>query len=134
MKACLSIPLLPALLLGCALTAPVYAEYAKKQTRFEGALLRDLVRSLGMQKLDSVVVFTRDGAAHVVSAEDWRKYPIMIATREQGRFLSHQGRMPAQLIYPISEHPELVDAEPRSNWLLEIVRIEPYGQLQPLRF
>jgi len=106
------------------------------QTRFEGVLLRDLLEARGMASLEAIIVFTRDGAAHVVSAQDWQKYPLLIATRERGRFLAGEGRLPTQLVYPIDEFPEL---DSKTFSFLRLARFLPHirgssGQMRTIPF
>jgi hypothetical protein len=89
-------------------------------SRFQGVLLSDLLKALGGGDAPAVTLRASDGYAEEVPRGDWERWPLVVATRLDGKPLSVRSRGPARLIYPTVIYPELYDHVyvDRSVWLL----------------
>jgi hypothetical protein len=91
--------------------------------QFEGVLFHDLLRHVGLEEAASVIVTARDGYQQMIPREDWADWPLLLATRQDGKPLTGSKRGPTRLVYPISDHPELESPtyDPRWIWAIESV-------------
>lgn len=87
---------------------------------FHGVLLSDLVELIGAGNADKIVVRASDGYAADIPREDWTRWPVLFATRQDGKHLTIRMRGPARIIYPADTHPELASRAyiDRSVWLI----------------
>lgn len=74
---------------------------------FQGVLLSTFLAEVGAGEADAVTVRAADNYSAVIPRADWTDYPILLATRVEGRPLGPRDRGPARIIYPIDDHPEL---------------------------
>jgi hypothetical protein len=98
-------------------TGTGWAETAKT---FEGVLLSDVLAHLGAPDASSITVRAVDSYSATIPREHWLEYPILLATRSDGRPLTRRDRGPARIIYPVTLVPALSDTEyaNRSVWLI----------------
>lgn len=91
-----------------------------QEVDFQGVLLADLLKHVGAAAAERITVRAEDYYSAVIPQSDWIRFPVLLATRVDGRPLSRRDRGPAKIIYPIGDHPEL--AEPpyanRGVWLV----------------
>lgn len=87
---------------------------------FQGVLLRDVVALIGAAEADQIVVRASDGYSAVIPREDWTRWPVVLATRRDGKPLTVRQRGPARILYPTRDHPELATRTytDRSVWLV----------------
>ncbi|GGK41833.1 hypothetical protein [Salinarimonas ramus] len=88
---------------------------------FSGALLSDVLVLIGAADAPSVTLRAVDGYAAVVPREDWERWPLVLATRVDGRPMTLRDRGPARLLYPVNAHPELDERTyiDRSVWMID---------------
>lgn len=91
---------------------------------FEGVLLRDALAYLNLDDADAIIVRAADEYSQRIPREDWHKYPLLLAMRENGSFLTRRSQGPTRLVYPVLEHPELDNPVHRNRWVWLIQSIE----------
>lgn len=91
---------------------------------YEGPLLRDVLKSAGLDQATSVRVRAHDGFSQVLPREDWQKWPVMLATRRDGKPMSPRTKGPLRIIYPRDMAPELADTVYRLRWVWLVDSIE----------
>jgi len=94
------------------------------QIVLEGPLLRDVLAYVGLQDAARILVRSRDGHAPEIPREDWRDYPVVLATRADGRPLGHRHKGPTRIVYPLLEYPELASPDRHARWVWLIASIE----------
>ncbi|NKB56505.1 MAG: hypothetical protein GKS00_09230 [Alphaproteobacteria bacterium] len=83
--------------------------------RFEGPLLRDVLKAVGASgKAISAVAL--DGYSAEISMQDIHDYPILLAIKKDGRYLGIGGRGPAWIVFPRETHKALADRD-ESQWV-----------------
>lgn len=91
---------------------------------FEGPLLSDLLDTLGAEGETLRVTAINDYAAEIPISEI-RDYPVILATRLNGRTMSIRDKGPSFVIYPFDRAPELYDEVHfgRSVWQVTSIEI-----------
>lgn len=90
---------------------------------FEGVLVRDLLAELGLEDTARLDISAFDDYRAEIPAEDWTRWPLMLATRRDGRPLSRRDKGPTRIIYPRSMSEELKEMKYRNRWVWWIDRI-----------
>ena len=96
-----------------------------QETAFDGALLNDVLRENGLDGARAIRVIAENGYATEIEAEVWKNYPILLATRVNGRPHSRRARGPIQFVLPLSDSPEVAADGQMKNWVWMAARIEP---------
>lgn len=91
---------------------------------FEGPLLSAVFEAVGATGSEAVAVALNDYVAHV-PMEDARKWPVILATRMEGKPLTIRDKGPLFIIYPFDEHPDLYNEVYfcRSAWQVKAFEI-----------
>lgn len=92
---------------------------------YEGPLLRDVLKSAGIEDAGSLRVRARDGFSQILPRTDWEKWPVILATRRDGKPMSPRDKGPLRIIYPRDMAPELADTIYRLRWVWLVESIEP---------
>lgn len=92
---------------------------------YEGPLLRDVLKSAGIENAENLRVRARDGFSQILPRADWEKWPVILATRRDGKFMSPRDKGPLRIIYPRDMAPELADTIYRLRWVWLVESIEP---------
>lgn len=90
---------------------------------FEGVLLRDFLKLVGLADAPAITVRAADGYTQVLPREDWADFPTLLATRQDGRLLTRRTQGPTRIVYPLKDAPAL-DTElrkPRWVWLIRSI-------------
>ncbi|MBX6321865.1 MAG: molybdopterin-dependent oxidoreductase [Rhodospirillaceae bacterium] len=89
--------------------------------RFEGVPLRRLLAAAGATGSSMVIARAQNNYVAVIPADDFRKYDVILAFRQNGRALSAGVTGPFFLVYPYDRDPALRTGETysRSVWQLE---------------
>jgi hypothetical protein len=74
--------------------------------RFEGPLLRDVLKAAGVTG-GTIQPFALDGYAAEIPYSDLERWPVILALKSDGRWLPVGGAGPAWVIYPRDDFPEL---------------------------
>ena len=92
---------------------------------FEGVLIRDILTAVKAR--GSVLkALALDGYTVEIPVDDVQDFPIMLAMKWNGKVMKVRNRGPLWVIYPITQHPELVDQKysARSVWQLTKLTVE----------
>ena len=81
---------------------PWYADKVK----FEGVLLSKLMQSLGA-KGDHIVVTALNDYSSDIPFTDITKYNVILATKQNGQYMSVRDKGPLFIVYPFDSDPEL---------------------------
>lgn len=92
---------------------------------YHGVLLADLLADAGMDGASSVLVRAVDGYSAVIPREDWVRWPLLLATRQDGRPMTVRNKGPLRLLYPLPPEVVLDMPETDSRWVWMVDRIEP---------
>jgi len=91
---------------------------------FAGVRLNDLLDAIGSQATEIVAVGL-DDYRFTISDLDFERYPVMIAYRQNGSYISVRSLGPLRLMMPFDDHPELLTPlnESRSVWQLVTLKL-----------
>ncbi len=92
---------------------------------YEGPLLSDVLRHAGLDDAPAIRVSAVDGFSQVIPREDWTRWPVMLATRRDGRVQSVRQKGPVRIIYPRDMDRALSDTVYRLRWVWLVQAIEP---------
>ena len=90
----------------------------------EGPLLRDVLAHVGLAQAERIVVRSADAYAPTIPQEDWRDFPVVLATRLDGQPLGRRHKGPTRIIYPLLEYPQLKSPQNQARWVWLISSIE----------
>ena len=79
-----------------------------------GPLLSDLAAQLGVASDATILVIASDGYRFPLSASEYRRWPVLLATRQDGGSLGDKG--PGRIIFPYDDHPMPDQARNMSVW------------------
>lgn len=95
---------------------------------YEGVLLADLLADAGLSEASAIRILALDGFSQVMPREDWERWPVLLATRRDGRPMGVRDKGPLRIIYPRDADPRLSDSVYRLRWVWLIDTIE---QVEP---
>ena len=72
---------------------------------FDGPLLTDLLEMHGLKSAPALRVVAENDYAVVIPSEIWKKWPIVVATRVNGKPHTRRQKGPIQFILPMSHDP-----------------------------
>ena len=84
---------------------------------YDGVLMSDLLRAAGLGDAPAVRVIALDGYSQVLPRGDWTRWPLMIATRRNGRPLTRRHKGPLRVVYPRDSDKRLADQAFRLRWV-----------------
>ena len=91
---------------------------------YQGVLLRTVLEAAGIADVAQIRLTGMDGFSQLMPREDWRDWPVMIATRENGQPIAMADKGPLRIIYPYSMSAALQDPLYRLRWVWLLVRVE----------
>lgn len=92
---------------------------------YQGPLLADVLKFAGLEQARAIRVSALDGFSQVIPRQDWQRWPVLLATRRDGRLLGIRDKGPLRIIYPRDLDRRLHDTIYRLRWVWLIDRIEP---------
>lgn len=98
--------------------------WREQPAEFDGILLTDLLDANGLSEADSIRVIAENDYAVVIPSEVWKQWPILVATRVNGKAHSRRERGPIQFVLPMSDEPEAGASGNGRNWVWMAARIE----------
>lgn len=98
--------------------------WRETMTDFDGVLLQDVLAANGLSGAGKIRVTAENGYATEIESETWKNFPILLATRVNGRAHSRRARGPIQFVLPMSASPEVGMDGFLSNWVWMAARIE----------
>lgn len=96
----------------------------KKEVVFEGVLLSALLDVVGVPKgATTLKLKALDGYAAYVPISDGNKWPVMLALKMDGKYMSVRGKGPIWMVYPTHLDPELGGVAHEAKWVWQISEI-----------
>jgi len=92
---------------------------------YEGVLLKTLLEDAGIADSNKIRITALDNYSAEIPKEDWEKWPILLATRRDGKAMSVRKRGPLRIIYPKDLGGEVADTVMRVRWVWAIKQISP---------
>ena len=100
------------------------SQWDQESPTFDGILLSDLLDDAGLDEAPEVLVTALDDYSQAIPREDWTAYPVMVATRQDGKLLRDDERGPLRIVYPLSFYPELDDDLYHARWVWSLKHIK----------
>ncbi len=96
----------------------------EKEHVVSGVLLRDVLAHNGA-KGSLISVYALDNYAVDIPVSDATNYDVLVADQIDGKQLTTRDKGPAWIIYPLSQHPELLNPvyDARSIWQVKTIEI-----------
>lgn len=91
---------------------------------FEGPLLSDVLGLAGLADADAIRAAALDDFAQIIPAEDWKRWPVIVATRHNGAAIPVRAKGPLRIVYPRDMDPALQEPVYRLRWVWLLKRIE----------
>lgn len=91
---------------------------------YEGPLLAEVLKRAGIDGAKEVRVRALDDFSQLIPQEDWKRWPVLLATRRDGKPLSTRDKGPLRVIYPRDMDPTLSEETYRLRWVWLVNRIE----------
>jgi hypothetical protein len=101
--------------------------WTKEPAAFDGILLSSLLDVVGADDQATTMVMTAlNDFQSSVPITDARTWPVMVAIKENGQYLSRRERGPLWIVYPQHAYPDLGKREYLSRWVWQLasIRIE----------
>ncbi|WP_022665563.1 molybdopterin-dependent oxidoreductase [Desulfospira joergensenii] len=92
---------------------------------YQGVLLRDLLRNAGIEASKGISISALDGFTTKIPREDWENWPVLLATRRDGKIMSIRKKGPLRIIYPKDLGGPVAKIEMRIRWIWAIKSIRP---------
>lgn len=92
---------------------------------FDGVPLATFLDAVGLADSEAVMMRALDNYTQVIPRADWEEAGAFLATRLDGRPLTRRTQGPVQLVFPISDRPELDTPQRKPRWIWLIRSIEP---------
>jgi hypothetical protein len=100
-------------------------EFSDGKVAYRGPLVRDVLAQLGLDQ-EAEVRFTAANDYFVdIPTRDFKDYDAILAMEADGKPLSRREKGPLWLMYPISDHRELLDPVYLRRLIWQVVRIDP---------
>ncbi|MDA0996888.1 MAG: molybdopterin-dependent oxidoreductase [Proteobacteria bacterium] len=91
---------------------------------YQGVLLADFLKLTGIDGAKEIRVTAIDGFSQIIPSSDWQRWPVVLATRRDGKPLTIRAKGPARVIYPRDMDPQLSESVYRLRWVWLIKLIE----------
>jgi len=91
---------------------------------FDGVLLTDLLDENGLSDVAAINVIAENDYVVRIPSGIWKKWPIVVATRVNGKTHSRRARGPIQFILPMSDDAEIAVDSNQTYWVWMAARIE----------
>ena len=98
-------------------------EFVDSMTSFEGPLGRDVLALVGEGGGTVVLTAVNDYAVEV-PIEDFINYDVVFAVSADGQRFSRRDKGPIWVVYPMSDHEELLDPVFNARLIWQLVKVE----------
>jgi len=75
-------------------------------------------------KLTSIKAFALNDYSAEIPVVDLKKYPVLLAYKRNGTYMSVRDKGPLWIVYPLSEYPELNLPHINNRWIWQLSRID----------
>lgn len=90
---------------------------------YEGILLSGLLVDIGMEKCTSLKITALDDYQVGIPCTDFAAWPVLLATRREGKTMSIREKGPTRIIYPKDIGGDIALSDMRSRWIWAIKTI-----------
>ncbi len=90
---------------------------------YQGVRLNVLLDQLGITA-NTIKATALNAYWAKLPVDDARKYPVLLATRQDGQVLTRRNKGPIFIIYPLSDYPDLDQERTHSFMVWQAVRID----------
>ncbi|NQW23031.1 MAG: molybdopterin-dependent oxidoreductase [SAR202 cluster bacterium] len=95
------------------------------ENTYTGVLISDLRKALGASSSATSLLFTAlDDYQVDISLEDVEKWPILLATRNNGEYMDIENSGPTRVIFPYDAFPEIDRVSYKDLWIWNIKSVE----------
>jgi len=99
-------------------------EFTDGMVTFSGPLVRDVLKQLHLDELETVRFVAANDYYVDVPTSDFTRFPVILALEADGKRLSRRDKGPIWLMYPISDYAGLRDPVYLRRLIWQVVRIE----------
>lgn len=89
---------------------------------FEGVLMRDLLEAVGADG-DSLVATALNDYAITIPLDELRQYPVMLALKLDGAYLTIRDKGPLWIVYPRDQHAHFQNPITDKRWIWQLSRV-----------
>jgi hypothetical protein len=102
-----------------------WTPWTEGEPEFQGVLARQLMAAVGATGTE-VRAFALNDFESTIPLADFDRYPVLLATRIDGKQLQVRDKGPIWIVYPWSDYPELDDLPTRrkSVWQLRSLHVQ----------
>jgi hypothetical protein len=100
-------------------------EFSDGKVAYRGPLVRDVLARLGLDQAPEVRFTAVNDYFVDIPTSDFEQYDAILAMEADGKPLSRREKGPLWLMYPISDHKELLDPVYLRRLIWQVVRIDP---------
>ena len=90
---------------------------------FEGPLARDVLNAAQVAG-ETVRAIALNDYAVDIPAEDFERYSVILALRQNGEAMSVRDKGPIWIVYPRDDHSELQSTEQNAKWIWQLAGID----------
>jgi hypothetical protein len=98
-------------------------DWTQGKKRFEGPLVRDVLTAVGASGT-SVYAVALNGYRFEIPVADFARYPVILALKSDGQYMSVREKGPIWIVYPQDQHPELDNAATKNKWIWNLRTFE----------
>ena len=93
---------------------------------FEGVLITDVLATIGADAVKSVRVAAINDYSYTIPFKDVKDYPVILALKMNGKYLTPRDKGPLWVIYPRDDYPELKtkDIDHRMVWQVNAMTVQ----------
>lgn len=93
---------------------------------FEGVLITDVLAKIGADGVKSVRVAAINDYSYTIPFKDVKDYPVILAFKMNGKYLTPRDKGPLWVIYPRDEFPELntKEVDHRMVWQVNAMTVQ----------
>lgn len=102
----------------------VFDPFKKKRFSFTGILLREIVREYGASGVDKIQLKAIDEYVVDFIQDDWTRWDIMLATRQDGKHIEIKQSGPARIVMPYDTAKDIDHDVYSPKWIWLVNKIE----------
>lgn len=103
----------------------VFDPWLNVENEYTGILLSDLLQTVGAEPNASTIHFTAlDDYAVDIKMSDVRKWPILLATRTNGNYMSVADKGPTRIVFPTHAYSDIDQLLYKDLWVWQIKTME----------
>lgn len=98
--------------------------WREEAAAFDGVLLSDVLAAHGLLDASAIRVIAENDYAVTIPATVWQNWPVLVATRVNGKAHTRRERGPIQFVLPLSADASLAGEGAERYWVWMAARIE----------